>query len=86
MIFFENLLLLKSKSGQLRKVAYIAQDYTQTISGHFDFSVIYGELNGGLEKSVFCAEIQIYSLNFPLETLLGSTKCKNKDTEVLIQR
>ena len=47
MIFFENLLLLKSKSGKLKIVAYIAQDYAQTNSGQFDFSLILYELNSG---------------------------------------
>ena len=78
MNFFENLTLLRSENPELKKVAYIAQDYAQKISGHFDFSGIYGELNGGQQKSVSCAEIQIYSINFPLETLLGSTKTKKK--------
>ena len=48
-------MLLKSKSGKLRKVAYIAQDYAQKSSGHFDFSVIYGELNGG-QQNLFSAQ------------------------------
>ena len=29
-------------------------------------------------ESVSCAEIRIYNIDFPLETLLGSTKIKNK--------
>ena len=76
MIFFENLTLLRSENPELEKVAHIAQDYAQNNSGHFDFSVIYGKLNGGQQKSVSCAEIQIYSINFPLETLLGTPNSK----------
>ena len=59
MIFFGNLMLLRSEKPDLEKVAYIAQDYAQKISGPFDFSVIYGELNGGQQKSVSCTEIRI---------------------------
>ena len=58
MIFLENLLLLKSKSGQLETVAYIAQDYAQKSSGHFEFAVILYEFNSGQQKSVSCAEIR----------------------------
>ena len=47
MNFFEALTLLRSKNPELRKVAYISQDYAQKISGRFYFSEIYGELNGG---------------------------------------
>ena len=39
---FEALTLLRSENPELRKVAYIAQDYAQKISGRFDFSGIYG--------------------------------------------
>ena len=84
--FFENLMLLRSENPELRKVVYISLDYAQNISGRFDFSKIYYELNGGQQKSVSCAEIQIYSINFPLETLLGSTIRKSKDTEELLQK
>ena len=55
MNFFENLMLLRSENPELTKVAYIAQDYAQTLSGHFDFSVIYGELNGG-QQNLFPAQ------------------------------
>ena len=58
MIFVENIVLLKSKSGQLRKVAYIAQDYEQKISSHFNFSVILYDFNSEQQKYVSCAEIQ----------------------------
>ena len=37
MNFFENLTLLRSENPELEKVAYIAQDYTQNISGRFNF-------------------------------------------------
>ena len=52
MIFFENLTLLISENPELEKVAYIAQNYAQKISGRFDFSGIYYELNGEQKKSV----------------------------------
>ena len=74
--FFEALTLLTLENPELRKVAYIAQDYAQKNLGRFDFSVIYYELNSGQQNPVSCAEIQIYSINFPLETLLGSTISK----------
>ena len=44
--FFEALTLLRSENPELEKVAYIAQHYAQKFSGRFDFSGIYGELNG----------------------------------------
>ena len=84
--FFEPLTLLRSENPELRKVAYIAQNYAQKSSGPFDFFVIYYELNSGQQKSVSSTEIQIYSINFPLETLLGSTIRKSKDTEELLQK
>ena len=62
--FFESLLLLKSKSGQLRKVTYIAQDYAQKNSGQLDVSVILYDLNSGHQKSVSCAEIRIIVSTF----------------------
>ena len=46
MNFFEHLTLLRSENPELEKVAYISQYYAQKNSGQFDFSVIYGELNG----------------------------------------
>ena len=69
--------MLRSENLELEKVAYIAQDYTHKILGHFVFSVILGELNGE-QQNMFCAEIRIYSINFSLETLLGSTKTQKK--------
>ena len=63
--FFENLLLLKSKSRKLRKVEYIAQDYAQKHPGHFEFSVILYEFNSGQQKSVSCAEIRNIVSTFP---------------------
>ena len=78
--------MLRSENPELRKVAYISQNYAQNNLGRFDFSGIYGELNGGQQKSVSCAEIQIYSINLPLETLVGSTIRKIKDTKELLQK
>ena len=40
-------MLLKSETCQLRKVAYIAQDYAQNNSDHFDYSMILYEFNSG---------------------------------------
>ena len=62
--FFETLLLLKSKSGKLQNVAYIAQYYAQKTSGHFDFAVILYDLNSGQKKSVSCAEIRNITSTF----------------------
>ena len=55
MNFFENLTLLRSENPELEKVVYIAQDYAQKISGRFDFSRIYGELNGE-QQNLFPAQ------------------------------
>ena len=55
MNFLENLTSLRSENPEQRKVAYIAQDDAQKISEHFDFSVIYGELNGG-QQNLFPAQ------------------------------
>ena len=55
--YSEALKLLRSENPDLIKVAYISQDYAQKISGRFDFFGIYGELNGGQQKSVSCTEI-----------------------------
>ena len=55
MIFFKNLTLLRSENPELEKVEYIAQDYAQTISGRFDFSGIYDELNGE-QQNLFPAQ------------------------------
>ena len=83
--FFEALTLLRSENPELRKVAYISQDYAQKLSRCFNFSEIYGELNGGQQKSV-PAQRSKSSINFPLETLLGTTIRKSKDTKELLQK
>ena len=70
--------MLKSKSVQLRKVEYIAQDYAQKGSGHFEFFVILYEFNSGPAQICFLRRNPKYSLNFPLEALLGSTKTQKK--------
>ena len=44
---FEALTLLRSENSKLTKVAYISEDHAPNISGCFDFSGIYYELNGG---------------------------------------
>ena len=44
-----------AENSELEKVAYMAQDYAQNISGRFDFSLIYGELNGG-QQNMFPAQ------------------------------
>ena len=81
MNFLENLTLLRSENPELEKVAYIAQDYSQNNSGHFDFSVILGELNGG-QQNLFPAQkselqSQLFTRDF---TWL------NNDTKEKIQR
>ena len=48
-------MLFRSENPDLEKVAYIAQDYSQKNLGRFDFSGIYGELNGG-QQNVFPAQ------------------------------
>ena len=53
--FFWKFTLLRSENPELEKVAYIAQDYAQNNSGHFDFFVIFGELNG-VQQNLFPAQ------------------------------
>jgi len=84
--FFEALTLLRSENPELTKVAYISEDHAQKISGRFDFSGIYSELNGGQKKSVPVQKSKS-SINFLLETLLGTTiRKKSKDTKELLQK
>ena len=67
------------------KVAYISEDHAQKMTGHFDFSAKSYEFNGGQQKSV-PAQKSKSSINFPLETLLGTTIRKSKDTKELLQK
>ena len=83
--FFEALTLLRSENPKLTKVAYISEDHAQKFSGCFDFSGIYYELNGGQQKSVPVQKSKS-SINFLLETLLGTTIRKSKDTKELLQK
>ena len=84
--FFEALTLLRSENPELTKVAYISENHAQNFSGRFDFSGIYSELNGGQQKSVPVQKSKS-SINFLLETLLGTTiRKKSKDTKELLQK
>ena len=77
--------MLRSENPKLTKVVYISEDHAQKISGCFDFSGIYYKLNGGQKKSVPMQKSKS-SINFPLETLLGTTIRKSKDTKELLQK
>ena len=70
--FFEPLTLLRSENSKLAKVAYISVDHAQFFSELFDFLGIYNELNGEQQKSVPVQKSKS-SINFLLETLLGTT-------------
>ena len=84
MNFFKALKFLRSENPEPRKVAYISKDHAQKFSGRFDFSGIYYELNGGQQKFVPVQKSKS-SINFLLETLLGTTIRKRKDTKELLQ-
>ena len=77
--FFEALTLLRSENSKLTKVAYISEDHTQKFSG------IYNDLNDEQQKSLPVQKSKS-SINFVLETLLGTTIRKSKDTMELIQK
>ena len=70
--FFEALTLLKSKNSKLMKDAYISEDHAQFFFRIFNFSGIYKAQNGGQQKSVPVQKSKS-SINFLLETLLGTT-------------
>ena len=71
MNFFETLKLLRSENSKLMKVAYISEDHA-FFSEFFNFSGIYKAQNGGQQKSVPMQKSKS-SINFLLETLLGTT-------------
>ena len=84
--FFKNLTLLRSKNPELRKVAYISQDYAQKISGSFDFSGIYGELNGGQQNLFPAQKSESIASTFHQRPYLGQQKRKRKDTAGLLHK
>ena len=86
MNMFENVMVLRSENPKLEKVAYIAQDYAQKISGQFDFSVILYDLNSGQQKSVSCAEIRIIVSTFHQRPYLAQQRHKRKDIAGLLRK
>ena len=87
MNFFENFTLLRSENPELEKVAYISQEYSQKISGLFDFSVILYDLNSGQQKSISCAEIRIIVSTFHQRPYLAQQRHKKKkDTAGLLRK
>ena len=84
MNFLENLTLLRSENPELEKVAYIAQDYAQKISGRFDFSRIYGELNGGQQNLFPTQKSKSIASTFHYRPYLAQQIWKGKDTEGLL--
>ena len=70
--FFESLKLLRLRNSKLMKVAYIYKDHARFFSEFFEFSVAHTAQNGGQQKSV-TAQKSKSSINFQLETLLGTT-------------
>ena len=82
---FEALTFLRSENSKLTKVAYLSRDHAQKCSDVFDFSGIYNELNDEQQKSVPMQKSKS-SISFLLETLLGTTIQKSKDTKELLQK
>ena len=72
MNFFEVLKLLRSENSKLMKVAYISEDHARICSEFYNFSGIFKAQNGGQQKSVSVQKSKS-SINFLLETLLGTT-------------
>ena len=83
--FFEALKLLRLRNSKLMKVAYISEDHARICSEFFNFSGIFKSQNGGQQKSVHVEKCKS-SINFLLETLLGTTLQENKDTKELLQK
>ena len=76
--------MLISENLELRKVAYIAQDDAQKISGCFDFSGIYGELNGGQQNLFPAQKSESIASTFHYRPYLAQQKQKRKDTAGLL--
>ena len=70
--FFEALKLLRSRNSKLMKVAYISKDHARMFSEFFNFSGVNKAQNRGQQKSVPVQKSKS-SINFLLETLLGTT-------------
>ena len=84
--FFRKCYIAQIRKPELEKVAYIAQDYAQKISGQFDFSVILYDLNSGQQKSVSCAEIRIIVSTFHQRPYLAQQRHERKDTAGLLRK
>ena len=67
------------------KVAYISEDHARILSEFFNFSRVNKAQNRGQKKSVPVQKSKS-SINFLLETLLGTTLQENKDTKGLLQK
>jgi hypothetical protein len=83
--FFEALKLLRLRNSKLMKVAYISEDHARIFSEFFNFSGVNKAQNRGQQKSVPVQKSKS-SINFLLETLLGTTLQENKDTKELLQK
>ena len=82
---FESLTLLRSKNFELTKDAYIYQDYAQTNSDLIHNLVILWISYSEQQKSV-SAQQSKFSIILSLETTLGTTIRKSKDTKELLQK
>jgi len=71
-IFFDALELLRLRNSKLMKVAYISEDHARIFSEFFNFSAVNKAQSRGQQKSV-PAQKSKSSINFQLETLLGTT-------------
>ena len=83
--FFEALTCLRSKNVKLPKDAYIYKEYAKQIAdlnhGSISFGISYSE-----QKKSVPAQSSQYSIILTLETFLGTTKKKSKDTNKLLQK
>ena len=79
-------MLHRSENLELEKVAYISQDYAQKNSGHFDFSVILGELNGEQQNLFPAQKSESIASTFHQRPYLAQQRHKIKDTTGLLQK
>ena len=76
--FFENLTFLRSQKSRTRKGCVHSPGLHTKNFRSFRFFCDFRRIKRWTAESVSCAEIRIYSINFSLETLLGSKKTQNK--------
>ena len=83
--FFEALTGLRSKNVELTNDAYIYQEYAKIIVDLNHISITFGISYSKQRKSVPVQSSQ-YSIILTLETFLGTTIRKSKDTKEFLQK